>query len=534
MLKNLDMKFYLSVFVNALMMVLIVHSFMFFQVWWGDHDWGYLKDGVGYFDGAFELRYSQHWFNALFFDGHIIHTLSFLFSFVFMVMNAILMAKYLDIPKNKMYYLVFVLFFGLNPHNFALLYYVYLCFPFFGWSFMGIVTLIMSEVMFRRNMRVGVIFLGVLWGMILGSYPANMALFFVLFIARRILCFIDNKEDVRQVFRCSFFFVSQFLIGVLIFKLAFLYIEHLSLLNEGMYNIKVLGVFDIVKKLPREFLNAIKVFFVARSFMEYGYIALQCVIVLFGSVKLFSQSKNKMFVGVMFVGMLLASRFVFCVSGAGGIAVFRLEYFGKIGLLAFFLALIMRDNSNVMKNVIYIWGVVVILFFSLTDFYIQKVQYLGFISGRKYQQKLLERLLLNETFKSDKSYISYSFGFPNFKLKFVDDKYLTDEMTGKYIVFYFDIINHLFWEDGFSPVAVGVELMGKNGVFKFKRGNDEFWRSGAWVNNPENIKNIRLWAYDINRKQNDIYVDDKYILNILDIDKFYKNREVLINGLDKF
>ena len=300
-----------------------------------------------------------------------------------------------------------------------------------------------------------------------------------------------------------------------------------------MYNIKVLGFFDIVKKMPREMLNALKVFFVARSFMEYGYIALQGVIVLVGVVKLYKQSKNKIFVWVMFMAMLVASRFAFCISNSSEIGVFRVEYWGKIGVFAFFLALIMRDNSNVVRNFIYIWGIVFVAVFAMTNFYIQKVQYLGFVSGRKYQQRFVERVLSNKEFDFKNNYISYTFGYPNFRLRFVDDKYLTDEMTGKFMVFYFDIINNLFWEEGFSPVAVGVDLMARNAVLKVNRGNDKFWNSASWINNPENIKNIRIWAYDVNRKQDDVYVDDKYILNILDINKFYKNRESLIMGLDK-
>ena len=235
MLKKLNIAFYGDVFVKTLVACLVVYAFMFFQFWWGDHDWGYIKSSVGFFDGVFEARYSQHWLNGIFFDGHIVHILVFLFSFVCLVLNAILMANYLEIKRNKLYYLVFVLFFALNPHNFAFLYYVYLSFSFFGWGCVGICTLYLSEPICKTNAKIRLLVGGVIFGIILGSYPPNIALFLVLFIAKRILRFVENKEDVRQVFKVSLFFIFQFLVGALIFKLAFLYMEQASLINKEMY-----------------------------------------------------------------------------------------------------------------------------------------------------------------------------------------------------------------------------------------------------------------------------------------------------------
>ena len=534
MLKKLNIAFYGDVFIKAFMACLVVYSFMFFQFWWGNHDWGYIKGGVGAFDGVFEARYSQHWLSALFFDGHIVHILAFLFSFACLVLCAILMAKYLELKENKIYYLAFVLFFALNPHNFAFFYYVYLSFPFFGWASIGVCCLYLSEPLANINAKIRLLVGGILFGIILGSYPANLALFLVLFVAKRILRFIENKENVRQFFKISLFFAFQLLIGFLIFKLVYIYIEKESLLNKHMYNLSIYGAKDIVKNIPKEMISALKVFFEERSFMGSGYIAILGVVVVLGVGCLFKECKDKKFAILMFLAMLLSSRFVFCICDTDEPVFFRVEYWGKSGILAFLLALIMRNNSKLVKNFVYLWGVFVVVVFALTDFYIQKVQYLGFASGRKYQYRLVERFLNNKEFDFNSEYISFTFGYPNFKLRYIDDKFLTAELTGNGMVFHFDVVDILFWEESLSPVAAGIGMLKAGNVLIVNRGNDEFWVTGKWMNNDENIKNIRMWLYDINRKQDDIYVDDKYIINILDINDFYKTRENLMVGIDSF
>ena len=57
-----------------------------------------------------------------------------------------------------------------------------------------------------------------------------------------------------------------------------------------------------------------------------------------------------------------------------------------------------------------------------------------------------------------------------------------------------------------------------------------------WRNNPENMENIRYWLYTSARPyphENSIYIDDKYLLLILESYDFYNYRELVAMGLDR-
>jgi hypothetical protein len=91
----------------------------------------------------------------------------------------------------------------------------------------------------------------------------------------------------------------------------------------------------------------------------------------------------------------------------------------------------------------------------------------------------------------------------------------------------------LFWEENFTPVAVGAGILDNFSILRVNRDGGEFWNDQEyWLDNPENMKAIRMWLYT-QAKVGDIYIDDKYILAVLDEVDFYKNRELVATSLDK-
>ena len=148
----------------SLGLMMVLYFYMLCNFWWGNHDWGYLLSGASVESGLFEARYSQHLFTLWTLDGHILPVLSFLMGFVCI---------------------------GAIAHIFALFYYVYLFFPFMVWSLVGVLGLYFFEGKCRVYKFLGAVFLYV---MVLGSYPPNLAFVFVLFVAKRLFLFEEEKE----------------------------------------------------------------------------------------------------------------------------------------------------------------------------------------------------------------------------------------------------------------------------------------------------------------------------------------------------
>ena len=127
-------------------------------------------------------------------------------------------------------------------------------------------------------------------------------------------------------------------------------------------------------------------------------------------------------------------------------------------------------------------------------------------------------------------------GQPNFRAKYYNDEFNTSEMVGYKFTFEFDVANYLFWEDEKSPVTIGAGISGRD-VLRVNKGDKKKWIDMEfWRNNPENMDNIRYWLYMIAKPYpdiNSIYVDDRYLILILDKYDFYNYREIVAKGLDK-
>ena len=512
-------------------LICLVYLYMFANFWWGNHDWGYLKGGATVQSGLFEARYSQHLFTILFFDGHILPILAFFSGFVCVVAQAIMIERYLELPKNSWFFIS--LFIAFNPHLFALFYYVYLFFPFMVWCLFGVFLLVFIE----KKVTVVRFWVGVIgFVLLLGSYPPNLAFIFVLFVTKRLFEYLYNNENIKEGIKRSSIFGAEFLVAVVGYKAIFAYLTKMHLINQDMYNIKTKSLLDIGESFLYEVGLSVLQLFHRFSFMGWWYLLPLAIVVLVAVVIAFRKSKNK-WVAIFWLGVLfLVSRFAFLLSYHPEFAVFRLMYWGRLGVYVFALSLLFKEQSKIAKNVLFVGLLCVGCCFVVTNLYIQKVQYLGFVAGRMFQKNLVEVLERHKDFDKEAQFISLSFGQPNFRRKFYKDNIDTGEMLGLNLVFEFDVANFLFWEDVKSPVIVGAGF-NRGMLLKVDRDGGDKWKSGEfWMNNPENMKNIRYWLYTKAKPypdKNFIYIDDRYILLVLKSHEFYNYRELVARALDK-
>ena len=153
-----------------------------------------------------------------------------------------------------------------------------------------------------------------------------------------------------------------------------------------------------------------------------------------------------------------------------------------------------------------------------------------------YQKRLLDTIVLNENYNKDAEYISVNFGQIDFKERFYSDKLNTDEILGYKLSFDFDVAKNLFWEENQSQVIVSTRIDGNVLLFINRDMGNKKWREGTyWKNNTDSINNIKYWLYKDAKpypSDNFAYIDDKYMILIIDPLIFYKYRELVIRGLD--
>lgn len=509
----------------------VLYLYMICNFWWGNHDWGYLKSGASIQSGLFEARYSQHLFTLLLLDAHILPVLIFFCGFLCICLQSILIGKYFEIEPK--YWILIALFMGVNPHIYALLYYVYLFFPFMVWSLVGTSLLFLVEGRFRFY-KVFLFVLGFVG--VLGSYPPNLAFIFVLFVAKRIFYYIGQKETLKDIFFRMMFLVCMIIVSGGIYKLIYNYLLSARYINTDMYNIKTKSLLDFVCGLPVELWQGITQLFYVFSFMGLEYVIPLAMIVFLGGVSVFYKGKNKFIIVLGFVLLFFASRFAFAVSGHSEYAVFRLMYWGRLGLYVFGIVALLKTDKIWMKNTLFLLLSFFIFKAVFVNAEIQKVQNLGFIASRLYQKRLLNTVVLNKNYDKEGEYISFNFGQPNFRERFYSDNIKTGELLGLNLVFEFDVANYLFWEEEKSPVIIGAGISG-NSILRVDRGGKEKWANREyWANNPENMEKIRYWLYmeaEPYPSYKSVYVDEKYLILVLDPLVFYKHRELVAKSLDE-
>lgn len=531
LVRGYEKGFLKEIFIKSFFICCLVWSFMIVQFWWGNHDWGYIKNRVKIADGFFEARYSQHLFSVVLFDGQILPVLAVVSGLAALVALSVLLAVYLRVLQKKGIFYIFVLFVCLNPYLFVLFYYVYLILPFMAWPLVGVYGLLLCEVGYERNRFLGCAFI---WFLILGSYPPNIALILTVFTVRRLLCYCYEGESFREVIKKCVYLGGQFILGFVGFKIVYVILKRNHFLNLDMYNIKMRGWPEIFFNIPTELVKSVGQMFDVQTFLGWNYCILLFIPIVAAIFLLYYRcDKNRIILSLLVIGVLLSSRFAFLVAERSEIGFFRMEYFGRLGLGVFALAILGRMRSLCVQNLYLLWGVVTLLLFIRSDFYLQKVQLFGFQTGRKYQARVVDRIVQHPNFEMKEKYITFSFGYPNFREHFYEDKYQTGEMVGHTMVFYHYIISGLFWEEKITPEAIGSGINGETILRVDHSEGGPYWLNrDYWQNNPENMSNIRYWLY-MEAKQNDVYIDDKYIILVLDMLNLYKNRELVITKLDE-
>jgi len=522
--------FYFKTFMVEWGLCCLVYAFMFFQFWWGNHDWEYVRHGVELNSGFFEARYSQHIPTILLFEGQFFPIMTILVSLLGVILFAIFSAAYLQMPKKTSAYVLFSLFIGLNPHIFALFYYQHILISFIYWPLICLWALYWIEQK-QTICRFLVLVLALVGG--LGSYPPLFTLIFCLFVIRRLWRIIENNENLRVTMWICLSFVLALVVALCIQKSIHFWLVKVGYVSPDMYNLQMRNIWDIFQVLPYELKMSIMQFFHQYAFMGSLYVVFSAVLVGFGIIVFIFKECKSVLCLIGLLGLFLLSRFTFIVADNAYNAEFRIEYWGKLGIYIFVLSVLFRQKALFIKNISLCLVALGIICFAKTDFEIQKVQALAFRAEGNYQQRIYERILQHQNFDKNKSYISFVFGLPNLRRHFYYKNDLrAEELLDYSMIFGFDFVNKLFESEGESPIGVGMEVW--EGKFFRAIRNPAVGQSLYSSQDDEYILNIMYWLYNKAEQYpnaNAIYIDNRYIILVPDAKTFYQKREQFIQGI---
>ncbi|MCM1322693.1 MAG: glucosyltransferase domain-containing protein [Acetobacter sp.] len=504
----------------------LVWGFMILQFWWGNHDWRYLQYGVAVSDGLFEARYSQHLFTAFLFNGQVLPIFTCIISLFALSFMGCLAAIYLGFSADKKSSILFLCLLLSLPYTAIVFYYLFIALPLTFYAAFGVGILFFAQSPFRWwKFICG--FTGVV--LLLGSYPPILALVVTIFVGQKLICYIKQKMELKDIFKACLFLGGQFLLAYAVTRGIWKYLTDQGVLNTQMYNLQMRHFNELPEQILKELVAPLKNIGFFYQTLGIQYAMFYAGILGTAVFKMFYLSKNKMIVLLGIGGLFLASRLSFLLSASAYLAEFRVAYWGQLGILIVAMCFLFDTERQWQRNLLFASGFFFLFLFVRTDYDIQKVQYLKFRAERLYHTRLLERIFFHPNFDVTRSYVSLSVGYPNFKEHICGERCSQfDNEVLSYTVMPADLISALFWDDMHNPVSDS-----RMGVW-----GKRLWFVGAFVLKPEDIatkvRDIRWWMYreaEAYPSLNSLYIDDAYLIMNLDELFFNQSKEIISKGL---
>lgn len=510
-----------SVFYKSWLITCLVWSFMIVQFWWGNHDW---LNKVSLTDGLFEGRYSQHLFITFLLEGQIMPIFIGVISLAALVLMGMLAMAYLGGGETCQNCLFPVLLVSLSPYVATVFYYVFIMLPLAMYGALGVAVLFFTEPPYKL-WKFGAGFLGFV--LLFGSYPPILSFVFVLFVGKKLIGYVQQKVQIKEIFRNVVFFCGQVGSAFAVYHVILGWLRKVGALNTEMYNLQVYSMIDIFKQIGVELVAPITNVSYFYGVLGVWYTVFYTIILGWAIFKFFSLSKNRMMTLILVAGLFLASRLPFLLSSNAYLGEFRVAYWGQSGLLIVAMYWLFSFKVQWVRNL----SLIFLFIFIQTDYDIQKIQYFMFKSERLFHNRLLERISLNPNLKAEKAYYTLNIGYPDFRGHFC----LGD------ICARFD--NDLL-DNTVLPADLGQVLpLGVPDTFTARRlgfWDKRLWRvgsSGFWGEIlPEDVDHIRWWMYQeakLYPAESGLYVDDKFLIMNFDEKKFNKSKELILKDLQE-
>lgn len=530
-LPNRDNSFYLKTALTAWLTYCLVYSFMIFQFCWGNHDWWFLKDRVHISDGFFEARYNQHIFSVLLFNGQILPVVVYLVSFAVIAVFALLLATYLEVPRTPKNWIIFSLLIGLNPHIFVLFSYVFIMLPFVCWGAVSICVLFLIAQPYRGIKLFSAIICCLL---VLGGYPPIIGFICTAFVAKQLILYVIHNVTLKQIMHNSLVFIFVLGMSLVIYKFVMILLIAGNDDNTEMYNTRMISHTELIKRFFYECMQAGAQLWLKYPFLDEGYWKILLFILLGGCIYTFYISENKKITFLLLMILFVASRTAFIVAEKAYLASFRLSYWGKLGLYAFAWSILLHSKKLLIKNLVFAVLVVCLWTFIQIDFEIQKTWNLGFKAERMAHARLSDRIMQNPAFNHQQKYVFLNLGIPFYKQRFYSGKtIMEDNELLSILTLPADLGEILFWEEENNPVVL------KLGVWENRlwRVNDQRFSvfDAPYFNTDDDIfSRLRYWMYMEAApypSEKSIYIDNQYIVVVIDRGIFNKNRELVIGKM---
>jgi len=214
----------------------------------GNHDFRFVRYGMPLLSGVFEGRFSQFLPPYLLTMGQMLPVFNAWLGFLFLSVGVVLLAKWYGFAEKGCGAVCFGLLIVLHPYFLTQFYYVHLVLSFCFWHFLSIVGVLLMYEGAKGRMGQGLT--GVLCLVLsFGGYASSLELATVILLGKMWLEILSGRKIDRAFLIFYLKIGGSCLAALLIYMAVISQLKVHHLLDGGMYNVQVLPVAEVLRKL---------------------------------------------------------------------------------------------------------------------------------------------------------------------------------------------------------------------------------------------------------------------------------------------
>lgn len=281
----------------------LYHSLNFM---WGNHDVEFIKKELLLSSGLFEGRFTQFIPHRLLTSGQILPILNNLLGFGFLTVGLWILAKYWNIKKSVIGYVLFISFAATQPYTLSWMYFTFITLSCLFWTLLSALGLYVSERINESSHKFSLSIFAILCFYItLGGYPPIINMFFVCLGGKLIISYVFEQKRLKQLFQIHKYTILNIIIAAVLFKISLL-----ALNPNNVYNLETESLTNLPNKFLQTLLIAFKQFFITVPFMERGYkmsLAVMSFISIIGTLFYPTPTPKKLFLTLLWLGTIWAT-----------------------------------------------------------------------------------------------------------------------------------------------------------------------------------------------------------------------------------
>ena len=393
---------------------------------WGNHDVEFVKDGLHLTSGLFEGRFTQFIPHVLLTNGEILPILNNLLGLFFLTLGLWLLAKYWNIKKSPLNYVLFITFFATLPYTLSWLYFTFITISCLLWVFFAILGLYLSAYISKSRHKISLILISALcFYLPLGGYPPVINTIAVGLMTKICFVYLFENKRLSEIIKTYQYTVYALLIASISAKLTLKLVQ-----PNNVYNLELMPFTEI----PQKFISVIKIsakqFILSQPFMEIGYKITTLAMILTATAGAILKAKTAIkkltTLGLIILTILAAATTTFLVIPHTEY-VSRIDFYGVAFIYSFALALLLKFKLPLAKSLALIFMIILIPFNIINDYRAQKIWQQGQTAEFQILDRVVEQIENHPNFNPRQKYHFRQLGDISMRPKYYKQEFAYNE-----------------------------------------------------------------------------------------------------------